>query len=110
MAHDVHGAGEDALAESPPGRLVVFGDSDFATNEFLDALRNRDLFVNSINWLSGDVSQITVRPNVSRASSFQMSQEQFRRIQFLSLFVLPEAIAVVGVLVWWLRRKAPGVA
>ena len=64
--------------------------------------------MNSVNWLAGDLSQITVRPNVSRASSFQMSQDEFRRIQYLSLFVLPEAIAVFGVLTWWLRRKAPG--
>jgi ABC-type uncharacterized transport system involved in gliding motility auxiliary subunit len=96
--------GEPAAAA---GRIVVFGDSDFATNEFFDALRNRDLFINSVNWLAGDVEQITLRPNVSRASSFQMSQDQFRRIQYLSLFVLPEAIAIFGVVVWWFRRKAP---
>jgi ABC-type uncharacterized transport system involved in gliding motility auxiliary subunit len=89
------------------GRIVVFGDSDFATNEFIDALRNRDLFINSVNWLAGDIEQITVRPNVARASSFQMSQDEFRRIQYLSLFVLPEAIAIFGVLVWWRRRSAP---
>jgi ABC-type uncharacterized transport system involved in gliding motility auxiliary subunit len=89
------------------GRIVVFGDSDFATNEFFDALRNRDLFINSVNWLAGDVEQITLRPNTARASSFQMSQDQFQRIQYLSLFVLPEAIAIFGVVVWWLRRKAP---
>jgi ABC-type uncharacterized transport system involved in gliding motility auxiliary subunit len=94
--------GEGSVA----GRIVVFGDSDFATNEFLDALRNRDLFVNSVNWLAGDVEQITLRPNVARASSFAMSQEEFRRIQYLSLFVLPEAIAVFGVAIWWLRRRA----
>ncbi len=98
----------DVDSEVKPGRLVVFGDSDFATNEFLDALRNRDLFVNSVNWLAGDVEQITIRPHVSRASSFQMSAAEGRFIQYLSLFVLPEAIAIVGVIVWWLRRKAPG--
>lgn len=100
----------DPAGEAKQGRVVVFGDSDFATNEYLDALRNRDLFVNSVNWLAGDVGQITVRPNVSRASSFQMTQEEFRVIQYVSLFVLPEAIAVLGVLIWWLRRKAPGVS
>ncbi|MBJ20385.1 MAG: GldG family protein [bacterium] len=101
---------ESRSVEPTPGRLVVFGDSDFASNEYLDALRNRDLFVNSINWLAGDVGQITVRPNRSRASSFQMTQEEFRLIQYLSLFVLPEAIAVIGVLTWWARRKASGAA
>jgi ABC-type uncharacterized transport system involved in gliding motility auxiliary subunit len=100
--------GEPPATPGKPGRIVVFGDSDFATNEFIDALRNRDLFLNAVNWLAGDDAQITVRPNVSRASSFQMTQDQFRRIQYLSLFVLPEAIAVLGVVTWWLRRKAPG--
>jgi ABC-type uncharacterized transport system involved in gliding motility auxiliary subunit len=107
-AHNVHGSDETDAERVAEGRLVVFGDSDFASNETLDALRNKDLFVNSVNWLAGDLSQITVRPNVSRASSFQMSQDEFRRIQYLSLFVLPEAIAIFGVLTWWLRRKAPG--
>jgi len=105
-AHDPHGDADPA----PTGRLVVLGDSDFASNQYLDTLRNKDLFVNAINWLAGDAASITVRPNVSRASSFQMSQDEFRRIQFLSLFLLPEAIAVVGVLVWWFRRKAGGAA
>jgi ABC-type uncharacterized transport system involved in gliding motility auxiliary subunit len=103
-------AGSEPSAEAGGGRVVVFGDSDFATNEYFDALRNRDLFLNAVNWLAGEVAGITVRPNISRASSFQMSQDEFRRIQFLTLFLLPEAIAVVGVLTWWLRRKAPGAA
>jgi len=100
--HDPHG---DAAPPST-GRVVFVGDSDFATNQYFDTLRNKDLFVNSISWLAGEAAGITVRPNVSRSSSFQMSQDEFRRIQFLSLFILPEAIAVAGVLTWWLRRKA----
>ncbi|MBW2497941.1 MAG: GldG family protein [Deltaproteobacteria bacterium] len=98
-------ASEASEGSSGAGRIVVFGDSDFATNEFIDSLRNRDLFVNSVNWLAGDVEQISVRPNRSRASSFQMSQEEFRTIQTLSLFLLPQAIAVFGVVTWWLRRR-----
>jgi len=89
-------------------RLVVFGDSDFASNEAIDAYRNRDLFVNSVNWLLGDVEAIAVRPNKSRASRLTLSAEQFTQIRYLSLFVLPELIAVAGVLVWWSRRRAPG--
>ena len=77
-------------------------------DQYIDALRNRDLFVNSINWLAGEVESISLRPNVSRASSFQMSQDQFRFLQFVSLLVVPEVIAVVGVLVWWSRRTAKG--
>ena len=96
----------EALVREP--RLVVFGDSDFASNELIEAYRNRDLFVNTVNWLMGDVEAISVRPNRSRASRFQLTQEQFGSIRSLSLFVLPEAIAVIGVIMWWARRRAPG--
>jgi ABC-type uncharacterized transport system involved in gliding motility auxiliary subunit len=99
-------AGDDA--ESEPGRLVVVGDADFASNEMVDAYLNRDLFVNAANWLLGDIEAIAVRPNTSRASRFQPTAEQFQRIRMLSLFVLPQFLAVVGVLTWWSRRYRGG--
>ena len=114
----VKGAGDSA---TPPGqpktdegksqggpRLVVFGDSDFAANQLLDSYRNRDLFVNSANWLLGDVEAISVRPNKSRPSRVELSTEQLSSIRYLALFVLPEAIAFLGVFAWWSRRRAPG--
>jgi ABC-type uncharacterized transport system involved in gliding motility auxiliary subunit len=101
-----------AEGQSPPAppepRLVVFGDSDFASNQAIEAYRNRDLFVNSVNWLLGDVEAIAVRPNQSRASRLMLSNEQLSTIRYLALFVLPQAIAIVGVLAWWSRRRAPG--
>jgi len=100
-------ADADGTAEPPArGRLVVFGDADFASNELIDAYLNRDLFVNSVNWLLGDVEAISVRPNRSRASRFQPSAEEFQRIRLLSLFVLPELLAVLGVFTWWSRRRS----
>ena len=102
------GRGEaGAASAAKPARLVVYGDSDFASNELLDAYRNRDLFLNSVNWLAGDVEAISIRPNRSRASRFQLSQEQFMTIRSLSLFVLPEAFGILGVLTWWTRRRPP---
>jgi ABC-type uncharacterized transport system involved in gliding motility auxiliary subunit len=91
-------------ADSDAALLAVFGDSDFASNELIEAYRNRDLFVNTVNWLLGDVGAISIRPSRSRASRFQLSTEQFMNIRTLSLFVLPEAIAVLGVVTWWRRR------
>jgi ABC-type uncharacterized transport system involved in gliding motility auxiliary subunit len=96
-----------ASGEREP-RLVAFGDSDFATNELLDGFLNRDLFVNSVAWLLGEVEHISVRPHKARASRFQLSGEQFARMRTLSLFVLPETIAILGVLTWWTRRRAGG--
>jgi len=105
-------AGEgDGDAESEPrpeARVVVIGDSDFAGNQLIGEFRNRDFFVNAVNWLLGDVEAISIRPDPARASRMQLSSEQFLQIRYLSLFVLPQAIAVLGVISWWLRRRAPG--
>jgi len=100
-------AAADAV-EAPAPRVAVFGDSDFASNEFLEAQWNRDLFLNTLNWLVGDVDQIAIRPRLSRASRFELGASQFRAIVYLSLFVLPEGIAVAGVVAWWLRRGRGG--
>jgi ABC-type uncharacterized transport system involved in gliding motility auxiliary subunit len=86
------------------GRIVVFGDSNFASNEYIDSFRNRDLFLNSVNWLLGDVEQIALRPNVAQATRHRLSVDDFERLQTLSLFVVPQLIAMIGVLAWWLRR------
>ncbi|MDP6979326.1 MAG: Gldg family protein [Myxococcota bacterium] len=100
-------ATDDADA-SNEARIVVVGDSDFASNELIGNYQNRDLFVNAVNWLVDDTDQISIRPPVSRASRFQMTGDTFPRIQLLSLFVVPELIAATGVFAWWMRRKRQG--
>jgi len=105
-------AGRPAAVGAGAGRLVVVGDSSFGTNEFFTAFANRELLLNAVSWLVGDDAQIAVRPHVSRASSVALTAREFQAIQSLSLFVLPEGIALVGVLAWWSRRRraagAPG--
>jgi ABC-type uncharacterized transport system involved in gliding motility auxiliary subunit len=100
-------AKEEGAPPAKRARIAVFGDSDFASNELIEAYRNRDLYLNTVNWLMGDVEAISIRPNRSRASRFQLSQEQFTGIRSLALFVLPEAFGVLGVLTWWSRRRPP---
>jgi ABC-type uncharacterized transport system involved in gliding motility auxiliary subunit len=99
---------EDASEAPKMARLVVLGDSDFASNQLIQEFRNRDLFVNAVNWLLGDVEAISVRPGQARASRLQLSGEQFLEIRYLALFVMPELIAILGVIAWWRRRRAPG--
>lgn len=100
-------AGEVPQEEGAVTRLVVFGDSDFASNRLLREFRNRDLFINAVNWLLGDVESITIRPGAPRVSRLQLSQGQFQTVRILALFAVPEALAVLGVVVWWRRRHAP---
>ena len=75
------------------------------SNAWLGIPGNRDLFLNAANWLIGDVEAISVRPNQTRASRFQLTKEQFQTIRSTALFLLPEVIAVLGVFTWWSRRN-----
>ncbi len=95
-------------SDAAEARMVVVGDADFASNQHITAYLNRDFFVNSVNWLLGDVESISIRPKTGVASRLQLSTEDFLGLRYASLFVLPETIAVLGVLAWWRRRRAPG--
>jgi ABC-type uncharacterized transport system involved in gliding motility auxiliary subunit len=86
------------------GRLVVVGDSDFARNRYISSGANVDLFLNMANWLVGEEHFITIERKLPRASTVSLTNEQFYDFRYLSLFVLPEALLVFGILVWWRRR------
>ena len=47
--------------DAPPGQLMVFGDSDFATNFYLNLLGNRDLILSAVAVLAEDPALIAVR-------------------------------------------------
>lgn len=44
------------------GRLIVIGDADFASNQFMELGNNTDLFLNAIAWLVDEEAQIGERP------------------------------------------------
>src|SRR5689334_15121078 len=46
----------------PETRLVAIGDSDFASNAALGVQGNRDLFLNTVNWLVQQENLISIRP------------------------------------------------
>ena len=84
-------------------RLVVVGDADFAGNQFLHQLFNRDLVLNIMNWLGGQEELIAIRPRAIQASRAQLSPTESRRIFYLSVLVLPELLLFLGLTVWWRR-------
>ncbi len=93
-----------ATGEAPRTQIVVWGDSDFATNRFIDSFANQDLFLNSVNDLAGDVSLISVRSKLSAPRLLIVTSATWNFIRWSSLLILPIAVAMVGVFVWWRRR------
>ncbi len=90
------------------GRIIVVGDSDFATNGIIDYLGNKDLLVNSINWLARDESLLS-----ARAQSKEVGREQFFVTEtqgawsfWLATVLQPAFFFAVGLLVLLRRRRA----
>jgi ABC-type uncharacterized transport system involved in gliding motility auxiliary subunit len=88
----------------PQMRLIVVGDSDFASNAASGIQGNSDLFVNMNNWLTQQEDLISIHPRDAGDRRITMTADQQRRVAWLSLLVIPGLILGSGVYTWWQRR------
>jgi ABC-type uncharacterized transport system involved in gliding motility auxiliary subunit len=87
------------------GRLVVYGDTDFADNQDLSQVFNQDFFLNTVDWLAGETATIAIRPRTLRASRVSLTDSQFNTVFVASVLLLPELLLILGIVVWWERRN-----
>jgi ABC-type uncharacterized transport system involved in gliding motility auxiliary subunit len=86
-------------------RLVVIGNSTFATDGLFGQQLNGDVFLNSVTWLSQvDSPTLSIRPKEITNRRIVMTVTQQIVVIVLALLVLP-AIALVGGGVMWFRRR-----
>jgi len=88
----------------PEARIVVFGDSDFASNGWLGFQGNRDLFLNTVNWLTKQENLISIRPRDAQDRGVTMTASQQNLVRLITQFAIPLLIIVCGVVVWARRR------
>lgn len=93
------------LADNKKGRLVAFGDSDFATNAYFGMQGNGNLFLNAVNWLAQDENFISIRPKSPEDRRLTLTEAQGRLSYYITIVFLPLAILITGVSVWNRRRK-----
>jgi ABC-type uncharacterized transport system involved in gliding motility auxiliary subunit len=85
-------------------RLVVIGDSDFASNRAIGDYRNGDLFYNTINWLAEEENLISIRPKSPANRRVTMTAGQESALKWLDLVFFPGLVILSGVYIWWKRR------
>lgn len=88
----------------PLTRLVVFGDTDFASNRYFADLGNGDLFLNSVNWVLEDQALISIRAKTEVFRPLVLTANEFNVIRYVAWFLLPAAMAAGAALFWWRRR------
>jgi ABC-type uncharacterized transport system involved in gliding motility auxiliary subunit len=101
-----------AVAEAkglPPPRFIIIGDSDFASNSFLDYLGNKDLLLNSIDWLAGGHAALGQRParRTPGVNQFFVSAQQGRLAFLLGTVLEPTVVLLIGSMIV-LRRRWSG--
>ncbi len=99
---------EEKVKDTTPKRetrLVVLGDSDFASNAVLRFAGNENFFLNAVNWLALQENLIAIRPKEPEDRRITMSQTQLRALFFFAVVFLPAAVLVAGVNNWWRRRS-----
>jgi ABC-type uncharacterized transport system involved in gliding motility auxiliary subunit len=91
-------------APKPETRVAAIGDSDFAENAYVGVEGNRDLFMNTVNWLSQQENLIAIRPREAADRRITLTANSSSAMFWLTLFVIPAIVLGAGVFTWWRRR------
>lgn len=99
---------EEKPTPEPPNmkrsRIVVVGDSDFATNSFFHIMGNGKLFLNTINYLAAQENLIGLEPRTFDKPRVNITNRQMKGTFFLSVILIPLLLGVIGTAVWWRQR------
>ena len=107
----------ESPAGAPPGespekgaRLVVLGSTDAASDIAFSHPEagyeaNRTLVMNCVNWLVNKETKLGIPPQKADRRELTTGPAAFKAIFFITVIGMPLMVAMVGGLVWWVRRK-----
>jgi len=84
--------------------IAIFGDSDFASNTFLERGSGTNLLLNTVNYVLGDYSLISIRDRAFVYREFNLDANEYDFVRFSSWFILPGLLALAALSMWWIRR------
>jgi ABC-type uncharacterized transport system involved in gliding motility auxiliary subunit len=86
-------------------RLVVIGNSTFATDGLFEQQLNGDVFLNSVSWLSNQDEQLlSIRPKSAKNRRINLTPQQANILGLTALGLVPLIGFGTAVLLWWQRR------
>lgn len=97
-------AGRHKEDKGRKSRVVIIGDSDFATNSFFHVMGNGKFFLNAMNYLAAQENLIGVEPRTFDVPRVNMTNRQMKGTFFLVVVFIPALFAIVGMVVWWRQR------
>jgi len=102
---DAKPAADKPAVDAPKWRLVVFGDSDFASNALMPAAGNPVLVANAFNWLLERQQLLGIGPKKPEQVRLSLTPGELRAVTWTTLAGMPGLAILAGVLVWYRRRR-----
>jgi ABC-type uncharacterized transport system involved in gliding motility auxiliary subunit len=90
------------------GRVVVFGDSDYASDGFFLAYANGDLFINSVDWAAGQEDLIDLTPKDTTQRLMLPPDTVTINLLLLGTVIILPGLALVAGIVVWIQRRSRG--
>lgn len=91
-------------AKRPEARLVVIGDSDMGSDQYLRP-ENKNFLLNAISWLVEEEDLISIRPKGRKHAPVIFSDRDRKVLFFRSVIVIPGSVVAAGGLVFLRRRR-----
>jgi ABC-type uncharacterized transport system involved in gliding motility auxiliary subunit len=85
-------------------RMIIIGDSDFASNDHFLQVNNGDLFLDSISWLAEETQLISIHRAALSFRRLVVNDDQTDFITYSSLALPPVLVLLIGGIIWWYRR------
>ncbi|MFC1900886.1 Gldg family protein [Chloroflexota bacterium] len=85
-------------------RIIVIGDSDFASNQHFYNGDNGNLFLNCVELLTTGTELISIERKVMPFRRMLIEPEEQSFIQISSIGLLPLLVLIGGGIIWWRRR------
>jgi ABC-type uncharacterized transport system involved in gliding motility auxiliary subunit len=97
---------DSQLESGSNGRLVVWGDANFMSDQAMRDKSNLILFQNMTDWLSEDEGLISIRSKEVTARPLKKVDDSTRSfVKFLNMFLMPLLVVAFGVARWQIRRQ-----
>lgn len=96
---------ETKKTEKITSKMVVIGNSTFATNQWFGEQLNGDVFLNSVQWLAAtDEQPLSIRPKEPKKRRIILTGLQASLVSWLSLVIFPLLGIGLAIATWWRRR------
>lgn len=100
---------QDDRIELQAGKMIVVGSSRFLYDDIISGttgdVANLDFVISGLNWMI-DRNRLTgVLPKAPAEFRLSLTNAQLANLSLYTMVVIPGTVALLGLLVWWVRRK-----